>query len=334
MHSLEISMPLAKELEHLLGVMGQLGILEPFTGCSANDIRTRMKVLEDAKSGVGTNVYSETDQYIKQAEHDIPIRIYKPSAAANLPVILYFHGGGFVFGSLNSHGDVCKELCQRTDAIVVSVDYRLTPEHPFPAAVNDAFAAVHWVASNAGTFGGDSDRIAVAGDSAGANLAAVTAIRCRDENGPKLRFQLLAYPCTHVGGSYPSRAENAVGYFLTAEGLAWLYGHYLPNSADGENWWVSPMLSPSLTDLPPALIVTAEFDPLRDEGEAYAKRLLEAGTAVICQRYDGAIHGFFGAATEIGERAIQQAAEQLIAALQDINRAGFQGDTVKENVEL
>ena len=312
-------MPLAKEFEHLLSVMGEFGILEPFTGCSANEIRARMKILEDAKHGGGVEVYSELDQCIAQLEHNIPVRIYKPSAAINLPVIVYFHGGGFVFGGLNSHADVCKELCQRTEAIVVSVDYRLAPEHKFPAAVNDAFTAVHWVAQKAETFGGDSARIAVAGDSAGANLAAVTAIRCRDENGPELCFQLLVYPCIHVGGSYPSREENAEGYFLTSEGLAWLYEQYLANSTDGENPLVSPMLSSSLANLPPAMIITAEYDPLRDEGEAFAQRLADAGTRVICKRFDGAIHGFFGASTAIGECAVQQAVEGLIRALQPID---------------
>lgn len=308
-------MPLDDEYKRLLDLMDGLGILEPYSGCSAEEIRARMAPLQEARKHAGAQMASEEDRKISLPGYELAIRIYRPNDKVQLPVVVYFHGGGFVFGGLDSHAHVCRELADRVDAIVVSVDYRLAPEHRFPKAVDDAFAAVCWVAANAASLGGDGGRLAVAGDSAGATLATVSAIRCRDEGGPALRFQLLIYPGTDARGNYPSRQENAEGYFLTQDAIDWFFEQYLRDDRDRQQMWVSPILAADLAGLPPALIVTAEFDPLRDEGEAYAARLQAAGVPSRTERYDGAIHGFFGASTVIGESALQHSSLALAAAL-------------------
>ena len=224
----------------------------------------------------------------------LPARVYRPEAAAGaLPTIVYFHGGGWVIGDLDTHDDQCRRICSATNAVVLSVGYRLAPEHPFPAAPDDCLAATRWAAEHVAELGGDAGRIAVAGDSAGGNLAAVVAQAARDAGGPPLAAQLLIYPGVDFSGSgYPSRDENATGYFLTREDMEWFAGHYVaePHRTDPR---ASPILADDLSGLPPAVVVTAEFDPLRDEGEAYADALERAGVTVVRRRYGGLIHGFF-----------------------------------------
>lgn len=304
-------MPLDDELRGALQMMGAAGLLQPYAGRTAAEIRARMRPLEEMRKNAGTPVKSETDRVIPGPGGDLAVRIYQPQGQGLLPVIVYFHGGGFVLGGLDSHAHICRELANRVGALVVSVDYRRAPEHPFPAAVHDAFASVRWVAANAAGFGGDAGRLAVAGDSAGANLAAVSALRCRDEGGPTLRFQLLAYPGTDVVTRHASRDENADGYFLTEDSIIWFFDQYLGKDADRDHPWASPLRVPDLSRLPPALVITAEFDPLRDEGEAYAAKLAGAGVAARASRYDGAIHGFLGAATTLGRAALTEAAQEL-----------------------
>ncbi len=230
----------------------------------------------------------------------IPVRVYRPDTPeteapeteASLPVVVYFHGGGWVVGSVTTHDAFCQQLSTRVPAVVVSVGYRLAPEHRFPAAVEDAVAATSWVSDHAGDLGADPRRLAVAGDSAGANLAAVVARKARDGSGTSIAYQLLLYPPTDMTMSCASHRENAVGYLLTAEMVAWFREQYLSGGANLRDPDASPLFAADLAGLPPALVVTAEFDPLRDEGEAYAARLREAGVKATLRRYDGAIHGF------------------------------------------
>jgi acetyl esterase len=259
------------------------------------------------------------DIAIPGADGPIPARLYAAHDGGIHPALVYFHGGGFVFGNLETHDTICRALAHESGAVVISVDYRLAPEHKFPAAVEDAYAATLWVAANAPALGIDARRIAVGGDSAGANLATVVAIRCRDAGGPPLAAQVLLYPVTDSSsldkGSY---LEFAQGYGLTRAAMDWFGKHYLGSAEDGRNPEASPLLAPNLAGLPPALVITAEFDPLRDEGEEYAERLRQAGVAVTFERYAGMIHGFVAMRGVIsgGDRAIRQAA----GFLRDLDR--------------
>jgi acetyl esterase len=243
---------------------------------------------------------------------DIPLRLYVSERGGLRPALVYFHGGGFVFGNLDTHDAVCRALAKESGAVVISVDYRLSPEHKFPAAVDDSYAATLWVAANAEKLGIDARRIAVGGDSAGGNLATVVAMRCRDAGGPALAAQVLIYPVTDSSSlETGSHREFAEGYFLTSAGMEWFTGHYLASADQKRHPEVSPLLAPNLSGLPPALVITAEFDPLRDEGEAYAKRLQQAGVPVTISRYPGMIHGFVSMRGVLagGRQAIQEAAQ-------------------------
>lgn len=223
---------------------------------------------------------------------EIPVRIYRPDGHAHQPVIVYYHGGGWVIGGLNTHDGTCRALADAVGATVVSVDYRLAPEHPFPAPVDDAFAALHWVSEHATDLGVDAARLAVAGDSAGGNLAAVVAQLTRDTDGPSVCFQLLVYPVTDHEFDSVSMNDNAEGYFLTRDAMKWFYSHYLTDPSEGADPKVSPLRAADLSGLAPAFVITAEFDPLRDQGIAYATALAEAGTPVESRTYDGMFHGF------------------------------------------
>jgi len=227
----------------------------------------------------------------------IPLRLYRPAGvpdAARLPVYVYFHGGGWVIGDLESHDVLCRQLTAESGACVIAVDYRLAPEHKFPAAADEAEAATRWIVAHAAELGVDAARLAVGGDSAGGNLAAVVALMARDAGGPPIALQVLIYPVTDVGSESPSYTDFADGYLLTRDSMRWFTAHYLSKPADGADWRVSPLRAPSLTGLPPALVITAGFDPLRDEGAAYATRLREAGVTVDYVAFGGMIHGFVG----------------------------------------
>jgi acetyl esterase len=227
----------------------------------------------------------------------IPLRLYRPagvSDATPLPVYVYFHGGGWVIGDLESHDVLCRQLTAESGACVIAVDYRLAPEHKFPAAADDAWAATRWIVGHAAELGVDAGRLAVGGDSAGGNLAAVVALMARDAGGPAIALQVLIYPVTDVGRESPSYADFADGYMLTRDSMRWFTAHYLGRKEEANDWRVSPLRAPSLAGLPPALILTAGFDPLRDEGAAYATRLREAGVTVDYVSFGGMIHGFVG----------------------------------------
>jgi acetyl esterase len=255
------------------------------------------------------------DRLIPGPGGDIPIRIYRPDTKERVPLVVFFHGGGFVIGNIETHDNICHQLATRVPAAVISVDYRLAPEHPFPAAVEDSFAATKWASDHAGELGADAGRLAVAGDSAGGNLAAVVAHRARDAGAPPIAFQLLIYPGTDMTRSLPSHRTNGDGYLLTAELIDWFMNHYLPAGTDQRQPDASPLFADDCSSLPAALVITAEFDPLRDEGEAYANRLRQAGVHAPSSRYDGMIHGFFGMDAIFD--ASGKAMDEAVAALQD-----------------
>jgi acetyl esterase len=250
----------------------------------------------------------------------IPLRLYRPLGAAPgapLPALVYYHGGGWVIGDLDTHDVVCRQLAQQSGIAVLSVDYRLAPEHKFPAAVDDAFAALAWAADGGAAHGIDGRQLAVGGDSAGGNLAAVVSILARDQGGPAVSFQLLIYPVTDMASDAPSHTTFANGYLLTRDSMLWFIDHYLRSPEDASDWRASPLVAPSLEGLPPALVVTAGYDPLRDEGDEYARRLREAGNVVDHVCYGGMIHGFFGMGRLVAtaNRSIAHAGASLRQAL-------------------
>jgi len=251
----------------------------------------------------------------------IPARLYRPRgvpASTPLPGLIFFHGGGWVIGDLETHDVLCRQLTAGAGISVVSVDYRLAPEHKFPAAADDAWAATRWVAAHAAELAIDARRLAVGGDSAGGNLAAVVALLARDHRAPSLALQVLIYPVTDVATAWPSYSQFAEGFMLTRDSMQWFIAQYLAPEADGGDWRVSPLRAPSLADVAPALVVTAGFDPLRDEGDAYAHKLREAGVRVDHISYGGMIHGFvpMGRLIETGNRAVAHIAASLRQTLQ------------------
>lgn len=243
----------------------------------------------------------------------ISMRIYSPAGDTPKPALVYFHGGGFVVCDLDSHDATCRELANGADCVVVSVDYRLAPEAKFPAAPEDCYAATQWVSREAKQLGIDAARIAVGGDSAGGNLATVVAMMSRERGGPSLIHQLLIYPVTDNRFDTTSYKDNGSGYFLSENLMRWFWHHYLESEADGENPLASPLRAHDLSGLPSATVLTAEYDPLRDEGRAYAERLEEAGVATTYTNYPGVFHGFFGMTSQI-PRA-RQAVEESCSAL-------------------
>ncbi len=262
-----------------------------------------------------TQTVARSDDRVIEAGR-VAVRIYTPCGAGPFPVLLYVHGGGWVIGDLDAYGPICRELCGAVGCIVVSVDYRLAPEHRFPAAADDVDLALHWVVSRCQEFGGDPQRIAIAGDSAGGNLAAVTALEARRSLPRALCAQVLIYPvASHVSTQSQSMIDNAEGYLLTRRDMVWFTDHYLGSGHDGRDPRFNLSYAGDLSGLPPSLVITAEFDPLRDEGEAYAAALKEAGVAAELSRYEGAIHGFvmFFSAFDISRRAMDEIAGWLKA---------------------
>ena len=249
----------------------------------------------------------------------VAVRVYTPVAAGSgaLPAIIYFHGGGWVIGDLETHDALCRTLANETGAKVIAVDYRLAPEHPYPAAVEDCYAAVRWVEQQASALGIDANRLAVAGDSAGGNLSAVVCQKALREKGPQLCFQLLIYPVTDAAADTESRRLFGSGYFLETDTMNWFYDKYVPNPGDRTQPDVSPAQAPSLKGLPPALVITAGFDILRDEGAAYARALQAAGVAARHVDYEGMVHGFFNmqGVLDVAKTAVRDAAAALRDAL-------------------
>jgi len=309
-------MPVDPQVAALLDKIRQAGNPEywQMTPAEARDWHNRKAGILDVKP---EPVFSTGDRFVPGPAGEIPVRIYAPRPAGQpLPVLVWLHGGGHVVGSLDSYDALCRQLALQGDCIVVSVAYRLAPEHKFPAGVVDSFAALQWAAQQAAEFGGDPARMAIGGDSAGANLAAVCAILARDAQGPALRFQLLVYPRTAPDEELPSHHAFAEGYLLTRKTILWFHDHYRAGAADREDFRYAPLICADLSRLPPSLVIIGEFDPLRDDGIAYARRLRDAGNIVELTDYAGMVHPFFsmGGAVDAGRTAVTQAATALRAA--------------------
>ena len=276
-----------------------------------------MRQFYEAIARPGPEVFSVKNHVIE--EHDIPIRIYYPTESATpLPAIMYFHGGGWVIGSLETHDEQCRSMANATEAIVISVDYRLAPEHPFPAAPNDCYTATCWVADNAEEIGIDASRLAVAGDSAGGNLAAVVSQIARDEKKPEIVFQALIYPAVDIDSNrWPSYRENENAPILTKALMEWFFQHYVGGTTFTHDPLAAPIRTEDLSNLPPCYIATAEFDPLRDEGMAYADLLREAGVQVEAKCFEGLIHAFssLGAEIDVASKARAEIFQALKRAL-------------------
>ena len=311
-------MPLDPEAAQMLEAMGASTSIDPFSMTPE-----QWRAAFDAPLGSAggeevpvTEVARVENRTIPGPAGEIPVRIYTPATPAGAgpkPGLVYFHGGGWVLCGLDSHDGTCRDLAAGTDCVVVSVDYRLAPEAPFPAAPEDCYAATRWVEAEAKALGIDANRLAVGGDSAGGNLATVVSMLCQERGGPKLVHQLLVYPVTDHNLDTPSYIENGEGYFLSKAMMGWFWHHYLASEKDGANPLASPLRAASLSGLPPATVFTAEFDPLRDEGRAYASKLEADGVPVAYTNYPGVFHGFFGMAHQI-PRA-RQAMEDACAAL-------------------
>ncbi|HYA34454.1 MAG TPA: alpha/beta hydrolase [Candidatus Binataceae bacterium] len=289
----------------------------PFHTLTPVQARQAMDAMMTARAA-GEPVHKVEDRNIPGAAGQLPIRIYTPANKPN-GIVVFYHGGGWVIGDLASHDPVCRAITNASGCVVVSVDYRLAPEHRFPAGPEDCYAATKWVAENAAALGSDANHVAVAGDSAGGNLAAVSSLMARDRGGPKIRQQILIYPATDAAMDSKSQQEfRQDGYVLSKADMEWFWGYYLANKKDGENPYASPIRARDLRNLPPANVITAEYDPLRDEGEAYAELLSKAGNRVECKRYPGVVHGFVSLADAVdqGKAAIKQLAASLKAALE------------------
>jgi len=267
--------------------------------------------------GPGDAVAGTEDRTVPGPAGPIPVRVYTPTGGTSpRPALVYIHGGGWVIGDLEMVDAICRCIANRAECVVVSVDYRMAPEYKFPAPLDDCYAVVTWLAEHAAEIGVDPGRLAVGGDSAGGNLSAAIALRARDEGGPALRLQLLVYPVTDHSFDTASYKENGEGYLLTKDMMVWFWDHYLTKAADGDDPLASPLRARDLSGLPPAVVFTAEFDPLRDEGEAYAARLEAARVPVTRKRFDGQIHAFFQmlGVFPSAREAIDGAAAELKAA--------------------
>jgi acetyl esterase len=245
----------------------------------------------------------------------IPARLYRSATTGTLPVLVFFHGGGWVVGNIDSHEAMCRHVANRAECAVLSVDYRMGPEHKFPAAVEDCFAATAWAAESAAQLGVDPGRLALGGDSAGGNLAAVVSLLARDKGAPRIAYQVLIYPATDAAMRHGSIARYAEGYVLTRATMRWFYEQYLRTPDDAADWRVSPLLASDLSRLPPAYVLTAGYDPLCDEGDAYAARLAAAGVPVTHRRFPGQVHGFATNGRVI--RAAETALDEIAAALKE-----------------
>ena len=282
------------QIQRVLQTMAEAK-LKPIEAMTPVEAREQMELTAQARQAEPLPVARVEERLISGPADDIRLRLYWPNRPAPLPAIVYYHGGGHVIGSLDTHDLVARNLCAGAEALVASVDYRMGPEHRFPAAVEDSFAALKWVHANAKELGADADRLGVHGDSAGANLAAVVALMARDAGSPRLRLQSLVYPVVDYGLGGNSYDKYAQGYgLLTRESMVWFRNHYLRSPKDAEDWRASPINAPSLRSVAPAIVITAECDVLHDDGERYAEALRRAGAPVEYKEYPWMIHGFFG----------------------------------------
>lgn len=282
------------QIEQVLKAMAEAK-LRPIEAMTPQEAREQMEATARARKAEPLPVARVEERDIAGPGGTLRLRLYWPQAAGPLPAIVYYHGGGHVIGSLDTHDFVARNLCAGAGALVASVDYRMGPEHKFPAAVDDSFAALRWVHDHAAALGADRGRIGVHGDSAGANLAAVVALMARDAGGPGLALQSLVYPISDYGMGTASYETFAEGYgILTRAAMVWFRDHYLRSPADAADWRASPIRAASLAGVAPAIVVTAECDVLHDDGQNYAEALRAAGVAVEYREYAGMIHAFFG----------------------------------------
>ena len=283
-------MPLDPQAQKLVDAFAALN-LKPVEESTVEEARESIRS-RTAALGPFEDVASVTDHRVPVENGEITVRVYSPGGKGPLPALVFYHGGGWVIGDLYTHDGICRSITNAASCIVASVDYRLAPEQKYPVAVEDSYAGFAWVLANAGKLGIDARRVAVGGDSAGGNLAAAVSLMARDRGATLPVQQTLIYPVTNHSLDTPSYHENATGFLLTREGMRWFFRHYLAREEQGREPYASPLRAPSLAGLPPALVLTAECDPLRDEGEAYAARLRDAGVPVTVTRYDGMFHGF------------------------------------------
>ena len=287
------------QTEALLKRLAEKGA-PPVTELTPVEARAARNPLFVELGGPPEEVADVWNQSIPGPGGELPIRIYTPQGSGEFPVLVYFHGGGWVIGNLDTHDCLCRALANAASCIVVAVDYRLSPENKFPAPLEDGYAATRWVAEHAGEFQGDSTRIAVGGDSAGGNMATAVCLMAREKGGPSLTHQLLIYPVVDLFSmDTASYRDHGEGYLLTAAGMFYYRNHYLPNREDGKNPYASPLLENDLRGLPPATVVIPRLDILADEGTAYAERLKEAGVPVTCLTYDQMIHAFLNCLGEV-----------------------------------
>jgi acetyl esterase len=301
------------QIVQVLEAMARAG-LRPIEDLTPAEARAQLEVTAQARNAEPLPVARVEERLIPAPESEIRLRLYWPDRPPPVPAILYYHGGGHVIGSLDTHDLVARNLCSGGGAMVASVDYRMGPEHKFPAAVEDSFGALEWVRANAAGLGADPGRVGLHGDSAGANLAAVVALMARDAGLP-LRLQSLIYPVSDYTLSGASHEKYARGYgVLTRDAMVWFRGHYLRSSADALDWRASPLRAPQLSGVAPAVVVTAECDVLHDDGESYAVALRRAGVPVEYREYSGMIHAFFGMVPVVDDA--MNAQRQVWAAFQ------------------
>lgn len=304
-------MPVHPQIAKVLETLAKAE-LPPLESMTPEQAREQMAAMSKARGGEPQPIRKTEDRTIPGPAGDIPIRIYWPLGESPKGAVLYLHGGGHVIGSLETHDRVARNLSAYGGAMIVSVDYRMGPEHRFPAAVEDTWAALEWLAKAAPDYGVDPQKLAIAGDSAGANLAAVAAIMARDAGGPELQLQALVYPVADYSMSSDSYRRYGTGYgILTADAMAWFRKHYLNTATDAANWRASPIKADSLAGVARALVLTAECDVLHDEGVAYAEALAAAGVPSIHSNYGGMIHAFFGMAPDVDDAV---AAQQEVGA--------------------
>ncbi|MFD1075282.1 alpha/beta hydrolase [Longispora fulva] len=266
-----------------------------------------------ASGGIGEPVHRVIDMTIPGPGGELPIRIYQPEGPGPFPTLTYFFGGGWTLGSIDTSDGICRSLANAADCMVVTIGYRLAPETKFPGAIEDCYAALRWIDAHAKEIDADPARLAVGGDSAGGNLAAAVTLLTRERGGPALVGQLLVYPNTDYFSDTPSLRENTDPWLFNQTSVSWYWNHYLTDPEQGRDPLASPLRAADHSGLPPALVITAEYDPIRDQGEQYAERLRHAGVATELTRYDGMVHGFFAMASTLdgGKRAMAQAAAQL-----------------------
>jgi acetyl esterase len=319
-NSLEPDMELDAQTQAVLDALAAMK-LQPPDQIPIEEARTQFIRSRAQYVAAPEPVASAQDISIPGPAGAIPARAYRPSGSSpgeRLPAFVFFHGGGWVFGNLDSHDSLCRSLCNAARCAVVAVDYRLAPEHRFPAALDDALAALRHVAQHATRLGIDASRLAAGGDSAGGNLVAVAALTFRDQGGPRLALQVLLYPVTDLSLESPSYATLGQGYMLTLDRMRFFRNQYLNRASDAGDWRASPLRAADLSRLPPALIVTASHDPLIDEAKAYADRLAAAGVHVTYRSYPGVVHGFMtmAGAVDTGRRAVEETAATIRTALQ------------------